>query len=204
MTRIDISNTVRTTTKALGPALAVAALSCQPSGDRAHVGGRGAPPVPAHQPAAQEGIATLHAKVDDRPIEGTVSFEQTSEGVTVSMDIRGLEPGSMHAVHVHENGDCSAPDASSAGGHFAPHGHGHALPPVRPRHAGDMGNVRADRLGRVVMQRTFETLSLSERDRSIVGRAVIVHAEADRGTEPAGDAGNRIACGVIGVTSHES
>ena len=129
-------------------------------------------------------------------VSGVVEFRDTAEGVVVDVTLSGLEPRTTHGFHVHTTGDCSAPDGTSAGGHFAPDGHPHGLPPSSPRHAGDMGNVTADAEGRVHESRVVSTLEV-EGDRSVIGRAVIVHADRDVGEQPSGGAGERIACGVI-------
>jgi Cu-Zn family superoxide dismutase len=126
-------------------------------------------------------------------------FDEVAGGlVQVSAQIQGLEPG-PHGFHIHENGDCSSPDASSAGGHFSPQQHPHGAPTssAKERHAGDLGNVIADDNGIVVLtDKTFE-IELNGPN-SIIGRAVILHErEDDLKTQPAGDAGNPVACGVI-------
>jgi len=131
-------------------------------------------------------------------VSGVVYFEQTDQGVVVRATIMGLEPGSVHGFHIHEKGDCSAPDATSAGGHYAPEDKPHGLPPSEERHAGDMGNIVADDQGEAKIERTFDTFSLKG-DRSVADRAVIVHAAEDKGTQPTGDAGARVACGVIAL-----
>ena len=145
-----------------------------------------------HQAVA---LATM-SPTEGSQVKGTVRFEQTSDGVVVNADLSGLEPKTMHGFHIHEKGDCSAPDASSAGGHYAPNGNPHGLPPEEKRHAGDMGNIVADEQGRAIVERTFDTFSLTD-EPSVMGRAVIVHSKADEGTQPTGDAGARLACGVI-------
>ncbi len=132
-------------------------------------------------------------------VTGTVRFRETADGVEVSVRASGLAPGSTHGFHVHENGDCSAPDGTSAGGHFNPGGVDHALPPTEVRHAGDLGNVVADEEGNVEMTETFTGLTLGEGPTSVVGRGLIMHAGEDRGTQPTGDAGARIACAVIAL-----
>src|SRR5690606_25924262 len=113
------------------------------------------------------------------------------------VEATGLSAG-MHGFHIHETGDCSAPDASSAGAHFAPQGNPHGSPTMEePHHAGDMGNIRADDNGVAMVQLTFDTLSL-ESPNSIVGKAVIIHAQVDDlQTQPSGNAGDPVACGVI-------
>lgn len=128
---------------------------------------------------------------------GTVRFEQTPEGLAVQVDLTGLPPSSEHGFHVHEVGDCSAPDATSAGDHYNPEGHAHALPNGEARHAGDMGNITADENGEVHTSIVVDTMSLDGSAPSPVGRAVIVHANPDDGSQPTGNAGARIACGVV-------
>ena len=142
------------------------------------------------------------AIADMQPTEGneasgTVRFEQTGEGLVVQVDLTGLPPSSQHGFHVHETGDCSAPDASSAGDHYNPEGHAHALPNGEARHAGDMGNVEADENGEVHHRMVIDTMSVDGEQPSVVGRAVIVHANPDDGGQPTGNAGARIACGVV-------
>ena len=130
---------------------------------------------------------------------GRVEFVETPDGVAVEARISGLEPGS-HGIHVHENGDCSAPDASSAGDHLAPLGSPHGAPddPRSERHAGDLGNVTAASSGDASMRLTDHVLELNEDDSGVIGRAVIVHADEDDLTsQPSGNSGDPVACGVI-------
>ena len=103
-----------------------------------------------------------------------------------------------HGLHIHELGDCRAPDASSAGGHFNPQGSEHGGPEDAIRHAGDLGNVRSDANGLAQSEITVTGISLGTGGDSIVGRSVIVHAKPDDLTsQPSGNAGPRIACGLI-------
>jgi len=130
-------------------------------------------------------------------VSGTVRFEGSKNGaVQVQVDLEGLEPQTTHAIHIHEKGDCSAPDASSAGGHYDPTNVPHGLPPEPKRHAGDLGNIETDAAGEVRVTKTFESFALGG-DSSVIGRAIIIHADRDQGVQPTGDAGERIACGVI-------
>lgn len=127
---------------------------------------------------------------------GTVTFIEQPDGVMVVVDIANLSEG-KHGFHVHEFGDCSAPDGTSAGGHFNPTGHDHAGPDAEERHVGDMGNIEANELGVATMEWVDSGLSLSGPN-SILGRSVIVHAnEDDLSSQPTGNAGPRLACGVI-------
>jgi Cu-Zn family superoxide dismutase len=104
---------------------------------------------------------------------------------------------SMHGIHVHETGDCSAPDGSSAGAHFNPTQKPHGLPPAEDRHAGDLGNLKSDAAGNAHYRIVVDNISLSGTGNGILGRAVIVHAKQDMGTQPAGASGDRVGCGVI-------
>jgi len=147
-------------------------------------------------PAPLRAIAVLHpAQGDD--VHGTITFREVVDGVRVEGEITGLAPG-KHGFHVHEFGDCSAPDASSAGGHFNPTNQPHGAPDSSERHEGDMGNVEADSSGVAKVNYLDHVLSFVGA-KSLIGRAVIVHAKADDlKSQPAGDAGARVACGVIG------
>jgi Cu-Zn family superoxide dismutase len=123
---------------------------------------------------------------------GTVSFEQRGSKVLVSGTVSGLKPNAEHGFHVHEKGDCSSGDGMSAGGHFNPAGAGHG------HHAGDMPNVRADAYGTATF--SFETtgIAIGAGAADIVGRGLIVHRDPDDyKSQPAGNAGPRLACAVI-------
>ena len=128
-------------------------------------------------------------------VAGTVTFTKSGDGVRVVANITGLKPG-KHGFHVHEFGDCSAPDATSAGGHFNPTNDPHAGHDADERHMGDLGNIEADSSGKAQLNLTDKKIEID----AIIGKAVIVHEKADDlKTQPTGDAGGRIACGVIGV-----
>ena len=127
-------------------------------------------------------------------VTGTVTFTKSGDGVKVVADIAGLTPG-KHGFHVHEFGDCSAADATSAGSHFNPSGDTHAGHDADKRHMGDLGNLEADSSGKARLDLTDKQMKLS----AVIGKAVIVHEKADDlKTQPTGDAGGRVACGVIG------
>ena len=131
-------------------------------------------------------------------VEGTVWFEPAGSGVAVKAKISGLTPGT-HGFHIHEFGDCSAADFTSAGSHFNPMAMAHGAPKDAARHVGDLGNIEAGADGVATLEWTDPQLAF-EGMHSIVGRAVIVHAKADDlKTQPTGDAGGRIGCGVIGA-----
>ncbi len=127
---------------------------------------------------------------------GTVTFTKTSRGVRVEVEMADLTPGE-HGIHLHENGDCSAPDGSSAGGHFNPAGMPHGGPASVRRHAGDFGNLVADSSGHAHLK-FVEPLLTFDGPSSIIGRSVVVHANPDdMVSQPAGNSGARVACGVI-------
>ena len=127
---------------------------------------------------------------------GTVTFLNSANGVDMQVLIRGLSPGA-HGFHVHENGDCTSDDGSSAGGHYAPEGHSHGAPTDANRHTGDLGNVIANENGFVELTLTDRHLALTGPN-SIIGRAIVVHGGADDlKSQPSGAAGPRVACGVV-------
>jgi Cu-Zn family superoxide dismutase len=131
-------------------------------------------------------------------VTGTVTFTGVNGGVKVVADLQGLSKG-KHGIHIHECGDCTAADGTSAGGHFNPMSMSHGAPMDAMRHAGDMGNIEADDAGKAHLEYVDPTISLTG-DNSIIGRSVIVHKnEDDLKTQPTGNAGARVACGVIGI-----
>lgn len=136
-------------------------------------------------------------------VTGWVKFEQTDHGVRVTAEVDGLTPG-KHGFHVHMFGDLSAGDGTATGGHFDPHGVDHGLPGMHDDHAhvgghaGDLGNLDADDTGHASYDVTFSDLHLNGTG-SIVGRSIIVHRDEDDGGQPTGNAGPRIAQGVIGI-----
>jgi Cu-Zn family superoxide dismutase len=142
-------------------------------------------------------IAVLNPTQNNK-VTGTVTFSKVGLGVKMVADIKGLTPGA-HGFHIHQFGDCSAPNADSAGGHFNPQAKKHGAPESMERHAGDFGNLIADGNGRAYLERTDAVISLSGPD-SIIGRGIIVHEGSDdMMTQPTGNAGGRVACGVIGI-----
>ena len=155
----------------------------------------------AESPAAiKQAIAVLHPAAGSK-CKGEVRFSQEGDSVKVVAKLEGLTSGQKHAFHIHQNGDCSAPDAMSAGGHYNPEGKPHGLPDSDMRHAGDLGNVQAAADGKALYEITVKNISIAGVNNPIIGRGVIVHAKPDDGSQPVGNAGGRIACGVIGVVT---
>lgn len=155
--------------------------------------------LPEMESAVQvtKAIAVLHG-TEGNEVSGTVTFTQVEKGIKIVADVSGLTPG-QHGFHVHEYGDCSALDATSAGGHYNPENKPHGGPDDAERHVGDLGNITVleDSIGHY--ERIDNVISLNG-THSIVGRAVIIHAnEDDLTSQPTGNAGPRVACGVIGI-----
>src|SRR5882672_3413658 len=130
--------------------------------------------------------------------KGTVMFHQMGDKVRVTADITGLKPNQKHAIHIHEGTECGE-DGKAAGGHYNPENHPHGLPTadMDHRHAGDFGNMQADSSGKAHLDLTVDNITISGSKNPIVGHAVIVHAKDDDGSQPTGNAGDRIGCGII-------
>jgi superoxide dismutase, Cu-Zn family len=128
---------------------------------------------------------------------GTMTFESRGDELRVQVRVTGLKPNVEHGFHIHEKGDCSAPDATSAGGHFNPHGHPHG-PQDAAHHAGDMPALKADANGVAEAKFTMKGVTIGSGAGDIVGKGVVVHAQPDDyKTQPTGNSGARIACGVV-------
>ncbi len=135
-------------------------------------------------------------------VQGLVTFKKAAQGLRVAVHLTGLTPHQTHAIHVHANGDCSALDATSAGGHFNPDNQIHGQM-EGAHHAGDLPNITANAQGQASIEFVIKDLSLDNGVLAdIKGRSVIVHERADDyQSQPAGNAGKRIACGVIKMAS---
>lgn len=129
---------------------------------------------------------------------GSASFTQVGDKVHLVANVTGLTPGQEHGFHIHEAGDCGSGDGMSAKGHFNPYGKPHGSPASAERHAGDMPALRADAGGDARIDTTLDVMSVKPGPASVVGRGLIVHASPDDyKTQPTGNAGARLACGVI-------
>jgi Cu-Zn family superoxide dismutase len=129
---------------------------------------------------------------------GEATFEQRGDKVQVWIYVQGLKPGQEHGLHIHEVGDCSSGDGMSAKGHFNPFGKPHGDPKSGERHAGDLPALKAEKNGRAKVEALVDMISVTPGPGSILGKAVIVHADPDDyKTQPTGNAGARLACGVI-------
>lgn len=152
---------------------------------------------PPAKPARQGSIVFIQSKSGSK-VTGTAVLAKNGRGVvTLSLSVNGAPPGE-HGVHLHEKGDCSAADATSAGGHWNPNNQPHGKPGT-PSHAGDLGNMTVDANGRGRL--TFSNKDWKLGDGSpldLLNHAIIIHEKPDDfTTQPTGNAGARLGCGVI-------
>jgi superoxide dismutase, Cu-Zn family len=151
-----------------------------------------------NRPAATGGrqaMATLES--GRKNVAGEVSVMESQQGILVSILVRGLKPGAVHAIHVHEHGKCEGPKYESAGDHFNPHGTKHAGPAAPEKHAGDFGNVVANQQG-VARKEILQHPHMGQGHDLFAGKSIILHAGPDdlQG-QPSGNSGDRIACGIV-------
>ena len=148
-------------------------------------------------PEGPEAKATIESK-SGSTVTGSATFtELTTGGVRVHVHIEHATPGT-HGLHIHEKGDCSDPEAKSAGGHFNPGGMPHAGPMDMKRHAGDLGNIEIKADGTGDLDITSDLITVKPGPNSVVGRSVVFHEKTDDfKTQPTGNAGGRLGCGVI-------
>ncbi len=149
--------------------------------------------------AAKQAIATI-GPASDSSVTGMAVFTQTDDAIVLTIEIQNASPG-IHAVHIHESGDCSSPDGKSAGGHWNPTGVAHGKWGEGEFHLGDIGNITVGEDGVGSIELTTDLWEIGTgSDVDIVGRGIIVHAGADDFTsQPSGNAGARIGCGAIAL-----
>lgn len=150
--------------------------------------------------AATDKVEAKLKSATEKNLKGQVFFQETDGGVRIVADVSGLKPNSKHGFHVHAVGKCDGPDYKSAGEHFNPEKTKHGDPMDRKSHVGDLGNLKADDKGNAHLE-----LGLIEKEpnelKKLVGKSVVIHKnEDDLETQPSGDSGGRIACGVIRKT----
>ena len=148
----------------------------------------------------KEAVATINP-TSGNEVTGTAVFTQSGDTVMLSIEIQNASPGE-HGVHIHENGDCSAPDATSAGGHWNPTNVAHGKWGEGEFHLGDIGNIEVAEDGTGSIELTTDLWEIGTGSIfDVVGKGIIVHADADDFTsQPSGNAGARIGCGVIEMT----
>lgn len=196
---------MRTTVLRLTLAATAAVLAACAAPAHQHDHGAGKPGMPGGMHAGSHGgmhganmaVASL-GPTQGNGVRGVVMFHQQPDGrVMVHARVTGLKPGAEHGFHVHDKGDCASPDGMSAAGHFNPGGHAHG-PQGGVKHAGDMPNLKADAAGRADQKFTLEGVTVKDGATAVNGRSVIVHVNPDDYTsQPTGNAGGRLACGVI-------
>ena len=148
--------------------------------------------------APSKAVAVLIPTKTGSGVAGTVTFTKTDKGTHIKAEISGLTPG-KHGFHIHEFGDASSPDGKAAGGHFNPKGAMHGDPSkTGPRHLGDLGNIEADSSGKATLDLVDADLPLTGA-LGVIGHGVVVHEKADEFSQPVGNAGGRVAVGVIGI-----
>jgi len=150
--------------------------------------------IPSDAPKASAALEPTKGST----VRGNVSFVQIGNKVRVNATVSGLKPNGEYGFHIHEVGDCSSGDGMSTKGHFNPYGKPHAYAGTPERHAGDLTSLKSDGNGNASLKVDLDVITVSPGPASVVGRGLIVHAQADDfKTQPTGNAGARSACGVI-------
>lgn len=170
-------------------------FACAPAEEPAEAPEPAPAPAPPPEPEPEVAHALLHDA--EGAVIGKAVFTQAGKTVVLNATVEGVERGGPHGFHVHEIGECVPPDFKSSGGHFNPAGTEHACPPEPIRHAGDFGNIEiVEGTGHLEIESKIVTVA--EGPNSVIGRAVVLHAGTDDCVaQPTGDAGSRLACGVI-------
>jgi superoxide dismutase, Cu-Zn family len=180
------------------PAEAPAAMPTQPDAHHSMHG------MGEHDMAGMTMAEAVLSPTQGHEASGTLLFVLEDGGIRLTGSVTGLEPGGVHGFHIHETGDCSAPDAMSAGGHFNPEDHAHGRRSQGEFHAGDMDNLEVGANGLAEVDMLLGGLELGTGGPlDIDGKAVVVHVQPDDyESQPTGDAGARVACGVIEMHDH--
>ncbi len=151
----------------------------------------------APAPAPLRATAVLEAR-SGSSVTGRVELTESGGQVRARVEVTGLAPDSAHGFHIHDKGDCSAADASSAGGHYNPTGVNHGRAGIPPHHVGDLPSLTTDATGSLHADVLVDGATLAPGPTSIIGRSLVVHRDRDDfTTQPAGNSGPRVACGVI-------
>lgn len=184
----------------LASALTLVAGCASPDAGHDHgkAGSGGKPGMMDHMAAMKGRVAVASlTPTQGQAVRGLITFHQMGDHLMVHAQVSGLKPGAEHGFHIHEKGDCASADGTSAGGHFNPDGKPHG-PQSTAHHAGDMPALKADASGVADQKFMLMGPTVSAGTASVVGRALIVHAGPDDyATQPTGNSGARIGCGVI-------
>jgi Cu-Zn family superoxide dismutase len=160
----------------------------------------GCPPAPAGDAKTGNLPTAATATIEPRSnsaISGTATFEQVDNKVKVVVEVSGAAPG-QHGLHIHEKGDCTDPAGKSAGDHFNPSKMQHGSPDNPVHHAGDFGSITVGDDGKGRLELVTDRLTIASGDNAVIGRAIILHEKVDDTvTQPSGNSGARIGCGVI-------
>jgi Cu-Zn family superoxide dismutase len=172
-------------------AAALAASACANNSNETAAHPQNPPP-----PTGAIALATIESK-SGSTMTGTAKFVENNGELTLTLEVKGATPGD-HGVHLHETPDCSAPDGKSAGAHFNPENAQHGGPTGGAHHAGDLGNFKVKDDGTGTLTLTTKDLTVAPGPHSVVGRAIVIHEKADDlSSQPAGNSGARVGCGVI-------
>lgn len=171
-------------------------------GDSTETNGSAAKPHSHENPfeGVNAAVCVMQA-TEGNNVSGTVTFTESGGKVKIVADIMGLTANQKHAIHIHEFGDLRKGDGTGTGGHYNPEGHEHGLTDKAERHAGDLGNLSADADGNAHYELEVDNITVAGEHNPILGRSIIIHAKEDDGGQPVGNAGPRIAQGVIGVAN---
>lgn len=158
----------------------------------------GSAPVIAQNHGSMMTSTAVLVATSGSAVSGTLKFHETGDRVVyITGTVEGLTPG-KHGFHVHVNGNCDSPDGMSAGGHYAPTGGQHGAPGSKTHHLGDLGNIVADESGRADVNVTVSGVTIALMGTASIGdRSIVIHAKEDDFSDPAGNSGPRVACGVI-------
>jgi superoxide dismutase, Cu-Zn family len=183
----------------LGIVLLTGVLGCKPAEDAA--ASKAAAPAPTAEPTKGVTMAKAHADLVGAPgsgVSGSIEVTDQLDGASVVVHVMGVKPPGQHGIHLHETGTCAPPAFESAGAHFNPGGAPHACDPTTPRHPGDLGNIEVDDSGAGHLELRTGLLTAADGLMSVLGKAIVLHAGPDDcTTQPSGDSGDRLACGVI-------
>lgn len=153
-------------------------------------------PVAETQSSVTKAVSDLHS-VKFKSLKGMITIEELEKELKITADVSGLRPNSKLGFHIHENGVCEGPEYKTAGEHFNPHNQKHGRPEGKTRHMGDMGNLETNAEGvakKVILLPKMQPHDMKE----LIGKSILIHAKKDDlKSQPSGNSGERVACGLI-------